>query len=143
MRGQTVASLEKLRRGWSLAGLQKELSDTATWTGQIFDGQAPCPQDGQYPHLLGLAAWSTTKLTALSRVRDLGLRLGIPGPDVAQLGAQVTDSHSGVPPDESANLVMLARLIQESKTVTQEPAFKWVNGQLVGIKVWGFLLFSE
>ena len=98
-------------------GDTKEDEDTvkATWTRETIDSVEPRGADGNQPHLLSRADWSTSLLTVLSRARELGHSIGMDAADIAQLGAQIVESQSGKIIHDAQLLQMFGKLAKESK----------------------------
>ena len=98
-------------------GDTKEDEDTvkATWTRETIDSVEPRGADGNQPHLLSRADWSTSLLTVLSRARELGHSIGMDAADIAQLGAQIVESQSGKIIHDAELLQMFGKLAKESK----------------------------
>ena len=67
------------------ANEEDEVSVKATWTRETIDSVESRGVDGNQPHLLSRADWSTSLLTVLSRARELGHSIGMDAADIAQL----------------------------------------------------------
>jgi len=87
----------------------------ATWTRKTIDSVEVREADGNQPHLLSRADWSTSLLTVLSRARELGHSIGMEAADIAQLGAQIVERQSGKIINDAELLQIFGKLTKESK----------------------------
>jgi len=100
---------------------EDEVSVKVMWTRETIDSVEPRGADGNQPHLLSRADWTTSLLTVLSRARELGHSIGVEAADIAQLGAQIVESQSGKNIHNAELLQLFGRLAKESKAAALQP----------------------